>query len=510
MIVEPRLLPTVPYATLDDYLAAGGGAGLDAARKVDAEVLIGELEASGLRGRGGAGFPTGTKWRTVAANRSDTVPTTVVVNAAEGEPGTFKDRTIMRTNPYAVIEGALIAVGAVGADRVIVAMKRPDVDNAADLERMRAALGEAIAAGWCDHGVVEIFEGPEEYLYGEETALLEVLNGRPPFPRIAPPFRHGADELVDADAAQGPARHSTGAGKSANVELAGPGAETPAPPALVDNVETLANVPSIVAKGAQWFRAVGTEESPGSIVCTVTGAVAHDGVGEIAMGTTVRKAIERIGGGVRRGERIVGVLGGASTALLPVEQLDTPLTYEAMAAAGAALGSASLIVISDGDDIAAVAAGFARFLAVESCGQCTPCKSDGLEISDRLGALCAGEGSQEDLDVIAHRLATVSDGARCNLALQTQTVVGSLLERHPEAFRVHLDADTAAVAPVVVAEIDEIADDRAVLADRAGTKQPDWTYGDTWSGTYPAALLGADQTPDDQALADAGPAADEQ
>ncbi|MEJ7720754.1 MAG: NADH-ubiquinone oxidoreductase-F iron-sulfur binding region domain-containing protein [Ilumatobacteraceae bacterium] len=316
-----------------------------------------------------------------------------------------------------------------------------------------------------------------------------MLNGRPPFPRIAPPFRRGADEVVDDDVTDtDDAVTSTGAA----VELAGPGDETPAPPALVNNVETLANVPAIIAKGAAWFREIGTNESPGSIVCTVTGSVHRHGVAEVPMGTTVADAIELIGGGAMRSAGLIGVLNGASNALLPATALSTPLTYEDMQAAGVALGSASLTVLDEGDDLVAVAAGYARFLAVESCGQCTPCKEDGLAISDRLAALCADDADDGTLDEIRARLATVADGARCNLARQTQVLVGSLVDANPAAFEARPDPDpdpeAPPVEPIVVGEVADIVDDRAQLLPDAATKQPDWTHDGSWSGAYPAAI----------------------
>ncbi len=482
MPLVERVLPPAPYDTIKHYLAAGGGAGLNAARSVEPDVVIAEVEASGLRGRGGAGFPTGTKWRTVAGNESDELAATVVVNAAEGEPGTFKDRTILRANPYSVIEGALIAAWTVGADHVIMGMKGRD---RGDLARVRAAVGEAQEAGWAAGVAIDVLEGPDEYLYGEETALLEVLDGRPPFPRIAPPYRRGYDEVVEDDADA-----SSGSGLAADVEMAGQGGGSMAPPALVDNVETLANVPAIIAKGAAWFREEGTEKSPGTIVATVSGAVRHDGVGEVTMGTTVGEVIEQIGGGARPGRRIVGVLGGASSPLLPADRFDTALTYEAMAEAGSGLGSASLIVLDDADDLAGVAAGVARFLAVESCGQCTPCKQDGLEIADRLASICGGQGTEEDLEIVVSRLGTVADGARCNLARQTQAVVGSIVTFGADALLAHLDSETEPVAPTLVAEFDDLADGRAVLFERAAARQPDWTFDEEWSGKSPVDRLG--------------------
>ena len=196
MTLVHRVLPGRPVESLQDHVDRGGGKGLDAARQVDAETLIAEVEASGLRGRGGAGFPTGTKWRTVAENRSDELPTTVVVNGAEGEPGTYKDRTILAADPYSVIEGALIAARAVAARVVVFALKRSFTTV---VERVRAAIAEVEAAGWSDGLTISVFEGPGEYLYGEETALLETIAGRQPFPRIAPPFRRGVVDVVGTD-----------------------------------------------------------------------------------------------------------------------------------------------------------------------------------------------------------------------------------------------------------------------------------------------------------------------
>ena len=475
-----RVLPAEPYRTLSDYLSAGGGAALEAARKVTPGVLIDEIDASGLRGRGGAGFPTGQKWRTVAGYASPVVSSTVVVNAAEGEPGTFKDRAILRANPYAVLEGALIAARAVGAASVIVATK---ARFTTEIARLRAAVDEIAQAGWCDEVKVTIVEGPSEYLYGEETALLEVLDGRPPFPRIAPPYRRGVDEVVATDEDV-----DSGSGLSADVEMAGPDHETLAPPTLANNVETLANVPGIIAKGAAWFRSVGTAESPGTIVATITGAVQHDAVAEVALGSPLRGVIDELCGGARPDHSIIAVVGAASNAVLTADRLDTPLTYEAMAAAGSGLGSASFLVLDDESDPVAVAAGISRFLAIESCGQCTPCKQDGLWIADGLTRLCRGDADRTDLDGVRDRLATVADGARCNLGRQQEGVIGSLLSAFPAAFDAHLtEAASAApsVEPWLVTELLDLTDQGALADDTFLDKQPDWTYGGEDSGRTP-------------------------
>jgi NADH:ubiquinone oxidoreductase subunit F (NADH-binding) len=457
---------------LATYVTRNGGKGLEVAREVEPDAIIDEIETAGLRGRGGAGFPTHIKWRTVRDAASDFEPTPVVVNAAEGEPGTFKDRALLRTNPYKVIEGALIAAVAVGADCVTIATK---ASFTGELKRLRGAVAEIKEAGWNGNIAIDIEVGPSSYLYGEETGLLEVLDGRQPFPRVTPPFRRGLHENAGPD------------GRSAvAAELAGPDLGAPV---LVDNVETLANVPFIVSRGGAAFREYGTEKSPGTIICTVTGDTETHGVGEVPMGTTVRQVIDGIGGGIAEGRSILGVLAGVSGPLIPEDLLDTPLTYEDMAAAGLGLGSASLIVYDDSRDPVAIAEAVARFLSVESCGQCEPCKRDGLAISVDLGRLIGAVHGPTVLDDVRDRLRTVADGARCNLGRQTQDVVGSVLARFESAF-VHRQASSASVERLVIAPVVDIVDDRALLDDHQTTKQPDWTHNATDSAAWPAARLG--------------------
>ncbi|HEX3426772.1 MAG TPA: NADH-ubiquinone oxidoreductase-F iron-sulfur binding region domain-containing protein [Acidimicrobiales bacterium] len=482
MTLVHRVLFPEPITSLDVYLARGGGAGLEAARDRDAESIVAELEASGLRGRGGAGFPTGVKWRTVLEYASGDLATTVIVNGAEGEPGTFKDRTILARSPYQVIEGALIAAEVVGATEVIFGLKK---SFGPVVRRLQAAIDEVVAAGWADGLELRIFQGPNEYLYGEETALLETMEGRYPFPRVSPPYKRGEVEVVEGDADA-----NTSSGLSSHVEMAGPGGETGAPPALVDNVETMANIPRIIARGAKWFRTEGSEKSPGTIVCTVTGNVQREGVGEVIMGTTLREAINAISGGPRPGRQIKAVLVGVSSSVLTVDQLDTPLTYEDMAAAGSGLGSAGYIVVDDAADMTAVAAGVSRFLAVESCGQCTPCKLDGIALSDLFEKLCASTASQADYDRIKRLIDTVGDRARCSLATQHQTVVGSIVDNFGPELESHVAGRAKSVAPVLIAELENISGDEAVWDQRHRQKQPDWTYTAEWSGKVPAELFG--------------------
>ena len=464
-----RILPSAPFESLDAYVAVGGGEGLRAARAVTPEIVIAELEASGLRGRGGAGFPTGTKWRTVVGFRSAALRTSVVVNAAEGEPGTFKDRAILRANPFAVLEGALIAAHAMESRGITVALKRRFTTEHG---RLIAAIAELRRAGWCDGIEIDIVEGPDEYLFGEETALLEALDGRPPFPRIAPPWRRGTTEVVRYESDL-----TSGSGLAADVQMATREPGSIAPPVLVNNVETLANVPGIIAKGAQWFRSVGTAESPGTIVCTVTGAVARAGVVEIALGTPLRAVLDDARDDSQ--PAISSVLLGVSNAILTIGDLDTPMSYEGMRSLGSGLGSASFIVVDDTTSPLALAAGASRFLAVESCGQCTACKQVGLQTFEGLRSLCVEGGSIADLDRIVDGLGTITDGARCNLAAQHLTVVGSILDAFEEVVAEELASGVSGGDPVLITELASLGDGVATSDDAFLSKRADWVMATT-------------------------------
>lgn len=479
MSLMSRTLAPAPVMSLQQYLDGGGGRGLAASRDMGPESTIVAVEQSGLRARGGAGIPCGPKWRTVRAyGAGAAVPPSVVVNAAEGEPGSFKDRAILYRNPYQVIEGALIAAYAVGANDVIIAMKRMH-----DRERQRTAdaIDELRAARWLGQVDVQVFEGPHEYLYGEETAMLEAIDGRPPFPRIAPPYRRGVHEIVDRVVGV----HSVTA-SAAHMELAGPGQDSVGSPTLVNNVETLANVPAIVAEGPEWFRSVGTPESPGTLVCTVTGATQRHGVGEVPMGTPLRDVIDLIGGGPNGNHSIKAVIGGAATPLITADQLDTPVSNEGMKAIGARLGCGGFIVFDDHSDMAAVGEGVARFLAIESCGLCTPCKEDGLALTELFGRIRRSQATDRDRAAIDDHLRTVDRGARCNLASQYRLVLQSILDQFGDDIADHIERRTPAATPELIATIVSMDGSRATLDGTHLNKQPDWTFEPRWSGKMPA------------------------
>ncbi len=477
-----RTLPPVAVTNLEAYISNGGGRGLSAARDMGPEAVISRIERSGLRSRGGAGAPCGPKWRTVRDYTNGAlVPPAVVVNAAEGEPGSFKDRAILLRSPYQVLEGALIAAEAVGAGDVIIATKRT---HHSVQRRVLDALDEIRDAGWVRGIEVQLFEGPDEYLYGEETAMLEAIDGRPPFPRIAPPARRGVCEILDRAEALRSRSES-----AACVEFAGPGSGSVGSPTLVNNVETLANVAAIVVEGPEWFRSLGTPESPGTLVCTVTGATRYHGVGEIAMGTPLREVIELIGGGPLPGHTLKAVMGGAATPLLTAEQLDTPVSNEGMRSVGARLGCGSFIVFDDQSDMAAVAEGVARFLSVESCGLCIPCKEDGLALADLLGRVRRSAATVVDLGRIRDHLRTVDRGARCALAGQYQLVLRSILENFAEDIDDHISMARLPAEPELITSIVDIRGGRAQLDLTHLQKQPDWSFDSRWSGKFPTDRL---------------------
>lgn len=486
-----RVLDEDPCVSLGDYIANGGGEALRNARACDPTSIVEAVERSGLRGRGGAGFPTATKWRSILQHSSDLTPTPVVINGAEGEPSTFKDRCILRNNPYRVLEGALVACCVVGAQELVVCMKYSFSD---EWDRVVGAIAEITVEGWVDQLNVRLVAGPSAYLFGEETALLEVVGGRQPFPRVSPPWRRGLDE------------DQPGSVLSATAELATLAGSVGAP-ALVNNVETFANIALIVRHGPEWFREIGTDGSPGSIVCTVVGDVLRHGVGEFAMGTPLRKVVEELGIGPLEGRHIVGVLPGISSALLTEDLLDTPLSHENFKTVGSALGSCGFRVIDDAADPFALAYGAARFLAIESCGQCSPCKVDGLAITAKLKQLLDGTADEAVEAQLHSRLATVTDQARCSLAMQTQIVVGSLVAfciNAPMAAVASRSSNTSAssnelslipdratdrVTNFAMLPLVDIVDGSAVYDEQHLLKQPDWSYDPVDSASFPAQHL---------------------
>ena len=443
------LLTGDPVSSVDEYLARGGGRGLAAAWALPPDDVIELVRRSGLRGRGGAGFPTGIKWRTV---REDPCPTKYVVcNAAEGEPGTFKDRWLIRANPFLVVEGLGIAAYAVGAERAFIGIK---AGFGPEVARLTAAMEEMAEHDLVGPVPVELIQGPDEYLFGEEKALLEVIEGNDPLPRIVPPWMEGLFRR--------------------------PGSPNPT---VANNVETLANVPLILDRGPEWFRSFGTEDSPGTMLFTLSGDVRHPGVYELPLGHPLRDLVEGVGGGAPEGRRLKAVFPGASNTIISPEQLDTPLSFDTMGAVGTGLGSGGFVVYDDSACIVRATLAFSRFLYVESCGQCPACKHGTGAITDLLERIDRGEGSEGDVETILARALTVTDAQRCALPTGETLVAQSAIQVYGSEFAEHLGRACPRPRDLPVPKIVDfdVAAGGFRFDDRYRLKQPDWTYADETS-----------------------------
>lgn len=462
-MVASFLLPESPITSLDEYLAGDvGGLGLQRAQELGPQSTIEEVTRSGLRGRGGAGFPTGRKWSGVAGQAG--THRYVVCNAAEGEPGTFKDRALLRANPYQLVEGIVIAAYAMGAREAFICLKASFVP---EVQAVTRAVAELQQAGICTDCEITIVTGPDEYLFGEEKAMLEVIEGNDPLPRLLPPYEHGLFATAPQTGweSKGPEPGHSGRHESN--------------PTLVNNAETLSNVPHILARGADWFREMGTEASPGNLVCTVVGDVVAPDVGEVELGTPLRDVIEAVGSGLPPGRVVKAVFSGVANPVVTADQLDVPLSYEGFQAIGSGMGAGGFIVYDDTACMVVVARCFSRFLYVESCGQCPPCKIGSGEITTRLERIEAGAGEDADVGDIGGWLAKVTDGARCYLAMEERLVVGSILQAFPEEFAQHLETGACPrPRPLTLPKLVDLGGGRARYDERQVRKQPDWTYAD--------------------------------
>ena len=452
------LLPRAPVTSIDAYLAtATGGRGIERAQRLGPEATVEIVLAAGLRGRGGGGFPTGRKWAGIASQTG--TRRYVVCNGAEGEPGTFKDRALLRANPYQVVEGMIIAAFAVGAEEAFICLKRSFEQELAAVTR---AVQEFQTAGICTDCKVTVVAGPDEYLFGEEKAMLEVIEGKPPLPRWFPPHEQGL--FATAPQLGWEATPRSG-------ERGGPN------PTLVNNVETLANVPHILSRGPEWFRSMGTAEAPGMIVATVVGDVVAPDVGEVELGTPLGSVIDAVGSGVPPGRAIKAVFSGVANPVVTAGQLETPLSYEGFRAIGSGMGAAGFIVYDDTACMVDAAYRFSRFLSIESCGQCPPCKIGSGEITRFLEELETGSGSEEGLRWIAHWLEQVTDGNRCYLAVEEQVMVDSVMQAFPEEFVEHVELGRCPrPRRLPIPKLLDLADGVATYDETFWRKRPDWTF----------------------------------
>jgi NADH-quinone oxidoreductase subunit F len=455
------LLPSEPITSLDAWLATDvGGLGVDAAQRLGPQGTIAVIAESGLRGRGGGGFPTGRKWAGIAAQ--ERTRRFVVCNAAEGEPGTFKDRALIRANPYQLVEGVVIAAFAVGAEAAYICLK---ASFEREIEAVTRAVQEFQAAGICSDCVVNIVGGPGEYLFGEEKAMLEVIEGNAPLPRWFAPYEHG----LFATAPQ--------LGWQATPAAAAPGTPPGPNPTLVNNAETLANVPHILVHGADWFRSMGTPESPGTVITTVVGDVVAPDVGEVELGTPLRAVIEAVGSGLSEGRRVKAVFSGVANPVVTEANLDVPVSYEGFESIGSGMGAAGFIVYDDTTCMVDTAYRFSRFLSVESCGQCPPCKIGSGEITVHLENIERGVGAEDDLHGIIRWLGRVTDGARCYLPTEERLVVASILDAFADEFADHIEHHRCPhprqlPVPILV----DLVGGVATYDETFWRKRPDWTY----------------------------------
>jgi NADH-quinone oxidoreductase subunit F len=372
--------------------------------------IVEVVKASGLRGRGGAGFPTGMKWGFVP--RDTGKPTYVVVNFDESEPGTCNNRELVEREPHRLLEGTAIAALAIGCETAFIYVRGEYLWQSIVLER---AMGEAYAKGYLGADVlgsgkrvdVVLHRGAGAYICGEETALLNSLEGFRGQPRLRPPFP--AVEGLYAS------------------------------PTVINNVETLMNVPDIVVRGADWFREVGTEKSPGTKMITISGKVERPGNYEIALGTPFRTVLEELGGGVLGGRALKAwTPGGSSTPLLTAEHVDTPLDYESLAAAGSLLGTAAIMVMDESDCVVDCAQRMVAFYAHESCGKCTPCREGSWWATRVLERIEDGYGRPEDVPLMHDVGKNTLFRAFCALADGTASVINSSLQHFADEYAEHV------------------------------------------------------------------------
>jgi len=396
---------------IDEYIARDGYmAAAKALLEMTPEEIIEEIKKSGLRGRGGAGFPTGVKWEFTRNAPGDVKY--VICNADEGDPGAFMDRSVLEGDPHAVLEGMMIAARAIGANKGFIycraeyplALKRLDI--AISQAREYGLLGEDILQSGFDFDI-EIYQGAGAFVCGEETALMGSIEGKRGNPRPRPPY---------------PAQKG----------LWGR-------PTVINNVETLANVPKIILNGGDWFSGIGTEKSKGTKVFALTGDVNNIGLVEVPMGTTLRTIIFDIGGGIPKKREFKAVqLGGPSGGCIPEKYLDTPVDYESIIEAGAIMGSGGMIVMDDRTCMVDMARFFLRFIQDESCGKCTPCREGTRRMLEVLDRIVEGKGEPGDIELLEELSAMIKDTALCGLGQTGPNPVLSTLRHFRDEYEAHI------------------------------------------------------------------------
>jgi bidirectional [NiFe] hydrogenase diaphorase subunit len=405
---------------IESYIAAGGYRSLyEVVREMSPTEVIDAVTRSGLRGRGGAGYPTGLKWGMVAKNQAP--HKFIVCNADEGDPGAFMDRSVLESDPHRVLEGMAIAAFAVGADQGYIYVRG---EYPLAIRRLETGIRQARRLGLLG---TQIFESPFNFrvdlrigagafVCGEETALLASIEGRRGTPRPRPPY---------------PAE----SGLWGN-------------PTLINNVETFANIPPIIHNGPEWFAAIGTEHSKGTKVFALAGKIRHTGLVEVPMGTTLREIVEDIGGGAPDGGRIKAVqTGGPSGGCIPAEALDTPVDYESLTRLGSIMGSGGMIVMDETTNMVDVARFFMEFCMDESCGKCIPCRSGTVQLHRLLTRITERKASRDDLAKLESLCEMVKLTSLCGLGQSAPNPVLSTLRFFRNEYEALLVDGSIATAP---------------------------------------------------------------
>jgi len=395
---------------IDEYIAEGGYSALAESLSRSPEEIIAELQASGLRGRGGAGFPTGDKWD--KARCAGTGEKIVICNADEGDPGAYMDRTLLESNPHQVLEGIIICARSIGAARALVYVR---AEYPLAVKIVRTAIQQAEEAGLLGRRIlgadfdlkVEIFEGSGAFVCGEETALIESVQGFRGMPRHRPPYP---------------------------VESGLEGR-----PTVINNVKTLAIIPTMIRRGADWFRSIGTAESPGTAVFSVVGSVQHPGLVEIPMGVTLRTLIFDICGGIPKRKNFKAVqIGGPSGGCLSSEFLDTPIDFDSLVEAGAMMGSGGMVVMDEDACMVDVSRYFLDFTQKESCGKCTFCRIGTFQLLRILERLTQGEAQKDDLSRLRRLSEDIRDGSLCGLGRTAPNPVLTSMRYFTEDYEAHV------------------------------------------------------------------------
>lgn len=396
---------------IDEYIAVDGYAALGKAlTEMTPQQVIDEITKSGLRGRGGAGFPTGRKWSFAAANHAD--QKYVCCNADEGDPGAFMDRSVLEGDPHAVLEAMAIAAYAIGATQGYIYVR---AEYPIAVKRLQIAINQAREYGLLGKNIfdtdfcfdIDLRLGAGAFVCGEETALMTSIEGKRGEPRCRPPF----------PAVKG---------------LFGK-------PTILNNVETYANVAQIILNGADWFASMGTEKSKGTKVFALGGKIKHTGLVEVPMGTTLREIVEEIGGGVPNGRKFKAAqTGGPSGGCIPAEHLDVPIDYDNLLAIGSMMGSGGLIVMDDTTCMVDIAKFFLEFTVDESCGKCTPCRIGTKRLLEILNKITSGNGTLEDIDRLEELCYYIKENALCGLGQTAPNPVLSTLHFFRDEYIAHV------------------------------------------------------------------------